>query len=121
MNPLDFLKEFLNSSSTYSFRKSGTKTAQAAEPTSTPKASSQPQQKQQQGASLEDAIRQVMKARGAPMAREEDISLLAQAGRQFQQAGLDPLMPTILSIRETQGGKDLQNTNPKGTETGIRL
>lgn len=35
-----------------------------------------------------------------------NVNDLYAAGQQFQKAGLDPYMPTILTLRETQGGRD---------------
>jgi len=113
MNPLELLKQFLGSSYTHSFRKPGYEQngqpqqaqppVQLAQAAQTPMPTASPQRG---GVTLEEAIRQVLAARAAPMVK--DAGLLAQAGRQFEAAGLDPLMPTILAIRETQGGKDLE-------------
>lgn len=45
----------------------------------------------------------------------DQISLFADAGRQLQAQGYDPYLPTILALRETQGGRD--NRKP-GAITG---
>lgn len=113
MNPLELLKQFLGSSTTRSFRKPGYENVGSPTPTQAPVQLAQAAQTpmpvaspQTGGVTLEEAIRQVLAARAAPMVK--DAGLLAEVGRQFQAQGLDPLMPTILAIRETQAGKDLQ-------------
>jgi hypothetical protein len=54
------------------------------------------------------------KANGSRVPITDNIDLFVRAAKEFQAKGMDPYLPVILALRETQGGRD----NEKGGITG---
>ena len=89
---------------------------------SQPLVSPQPTQQIQSIDPLEQMISQGLAKYpgGAPIATLS--AQLAKSGRQIQKAGGDPLLPTVISLKESQGGKkQVGINNPyglRGTQNG---
>lgn len=102
-NILDFIRNLLPSKTySYDFRPSG-QAVQAATPTSAPAATAQPTSAPTDIA--QDLVRQnVSKLYGKDNPALSYLPQLLDAGKQLPQ-GVDPYLPLIIALRETQGGR----------------
>lgn len=123
MNPLQAIANWLQSSSTHSFRRPGVQQAQAQQPQTQqpiPQPTQQPSPQATPISIPQDRLAQnISNTWGADTPLLKNLALFIQAGNKLP-GNMEKLLPIALALRETQGGKDLQNpATMKDLQSGL--